>query len=265
MLGTRIVTGLALGAVVTAVILYLPTAYAAGSLAVLWLAGAWEWAGLARLARAERGAYAAATVLLMLAVAWRLDSLAVIDAILALALAGWALALAGILTYPRPIADAWIALAGPVALLPSWLALEYLHAAHPRGPALVLLALALVWAADVGAYAIGRLFGRVKLAPKVSPGKTWEGVLGGVALALAAAWAGSAWLDLAAGPLLAIAAVTALVSVVGDLTVSMLKRRVGLKDTGSLLPGHGGVMDRIDGLVAAVPAYALGLRASGVL
>ena len=125
--------------------------------------------------------------------------------------------------------------------------------------------MAYVWAADIGAYVTGRLIGRVKLAPQVSPGKTWEGVGGGVLLALAVAWVASAWLDLAPLPLLAVAVPTALVSVIGDLTVSMLKRNIGLKDTGRLLPGHGGVMDRIDGLIAAVPAYAAGLRIAGLV
>jgi phosphatidate cytidylyltransferase len=156
-------------------------------------------------------------------------------------------------------------LAGPLALLPAWLTLLFVHASPRMGPQLALLALALVWAADVGAYATGRMIGRIKLAPTVSPGKTWEGVGGGVLLALAVAWAASVWLDQALLPLLAVAAATALVSVIGDLTLSMLKRNVGLKDTGSLLPGHGGVMDRIDGLVAAVPAYAAGLRLAGLV
>ena len=181
------------------------------------------------------------------------------------ALAGWAVALVGILTFPRAIARGAVVVAGPLALLPAWLILLFVHAAPAIGPKLALLAMALVWAADIGAYVTGRLIGRVKLAPQVSPGKTWEGVGGGVLLALAVAWVASAWLDLAPLPLLAVAVPTALVSVIGDLTVSMLKRNIGLKDTGRLLPGHGGVMDRIDGLIAAVPAYAAGLRLAGLV
>jgi phosphatidate cytidylyltransferase len=112
---------------------------------------------------------------------------------------------------------------------------------------------------------VGRALGRVKLAPQVSPGKTWEGVGGGLVLALAVAFGGALWIGVAPWPIMAVACCTALISVVGDLTVSMLKRNVGLKDSGSLLPGHGGVMDRIDGLVAAVPIYAAGLRLAGIL
>jgi phosphatidate cytidylyltransferase len=261
----RIITGLVLGVVVTASILFLPTPYALGALALLWVAGAWEWAGLASLGGLGRSIYAAAFVLAIAAVLWQPLSRDAIDFLLVVALMGWGAALAGILTFPRPISHGVVFAAGPLALLPSWLILMFLHALPAIGPRLALLALALVWAADVGAYVVGRLIGRVKLAPKVSPGKTWEGVGGGVLLALCVAWAGSGWLDLALVPLLTVAVATALVSVVGDLTLSLLKRNVGLKDTGRLLPGHGGVMDRIDGLIAAVPVYAAGLRVAGVV
>jgi phosphatidate cytidylyltransferase len=244
--------------------LFLSTAYAAGVLAFLWVAGAWEWAGLAKLGSVGRALYAALFVLVLGVLAWQPLSRSAVDLMLVVALAGWAVALFGILTFPRPIALPVVVAAGPLALLPAWLAFVFVHAL-PQGPELALLALALVWAADVGAYAAGRMVGRIKLAPTVSPGKTWEGVAGGVLLALAVAWTASGWLDLALPALLVVAAVTALVSVVGDLTVSMLKRNVGLKDTGRLLPGHGGVMDRIDGLVAALPAYVAGLRLAGLV
>ena len=129
---------------------------------------------------------------------------------------------------------------------------------------LALTALAIVWAADVGAYAAGRMLGRVKLAPKVSPGKTWEGLCGGVALAALVALAAAILLRLPPVSMVALGVVTALVSVVGDLTVSMFKRNVGVKDSGALLPGHGGVMDRIDSLTAAVPVFMLGVRLAGI-
>jgi phosphatidate cytidylyltransferase len=260
----RILTGLVLGVAITTAVLFLPTAYAAAMLAFLWVAGAWEWAGLAKLGSIGRAIYAALFVLALGVLAWQPLSRSAVDLVLVVALAGWAIALVGILTFPRPIALPLVVVVGPLALLPAWLALLFVHAS-PRGPELALLALALVWAADIGAYVAGRMVGRIKLAPRVSPGKTWEGVAGGVLLALAVAWVASRWLELALPTLLAVAAATALVSVVGDLTVSMLKRNVGLKDTGRVLPGHGGVMDRIDGLVAAVPAYVAGLRIAGLV
>ena len=98
----------------------------------------------------------------------------------------------------------------------------------------------------------------------MSPGKTWEGVGGGVAAATAAAWLAAVWVGLPVGALVATGVATALVSVVGDLAVSVLKRNIGIKDTGTLLPGHGGVMDRIDSLTAAVPIFVLGLMLAGI-
>jgi phosphatidate cytidylyltransferase len=125
--------------------------------------------------------------------------------------------------------------------------------------------LAIVWAADVGAYAVGRSFGKNKLAPSVSPGKTWEGVVGG--LCCAGVVGGLAGYVLGTTALLfaALAVVTAALSVVGDLNVSMFKRNAGLKDSGSLLPGHGGVLDRIDSVTAAVAIFVLGLALIGII
>ena len=264
-LGTRIVTGLALGVVVAGAIMLLPTIAAAGVLGFLWLAGSWEWAGLARLQRPMRWAYAAIFAVLMAGVMAFGLTPAFADAILAVAIAAWIVALVAILRFPRPIGRPTIVIAGFVAMLPAWILLAQLHAIDTIGPALTLTVLALVWAADVGAYFVGRGFGRFKLAPQVSPGKTWEGVSGGVLLAAVVGWAASDWLGLPAELFVGIAVAVALVSVVGDLTVSMLKRNVGLKDSGSLLPGHGGVMDRIDGLIAAVPFFVLALKLGRVV
>jgi phosphatidate cytidylyltransferase len=185
--------------------------------------------------------------------------------ILGVALVFWLLAFFAVLSYPRQFAMTTVAVAGFIVLVPSWLLLAQLHGTAPLGRGLAMTVLAIVWAADVGAYTFGRLFGRVKLAPAVSPGKTWEGVTGGVAAAAAAALGAALLLKLPAGALVAIGVATALVSVVGDLTVSVFKRNVGLKDSGTLLPGHGGVLDRIDSLTAAVPVFVLGIRAAGIL
>jgi phosphatidate cytidylyltransferase len=139
-----------------------------------------------------------------------------------------------------------------------------LHGGMPHGRGLAMTLLAIVWAADVGAYAFGRWLGRTQLAPAVSPGKTWEGMAGGLLLAGLAAGIAAVWLDLPVARLAALGVVTALVSVLGDLTQSMFKRNVGLKDSGKLLPGHGGVLDRIDSLTAAIPVFAGGLLLLGV-
>jgi phosphatidate cytidylyltransferase len=160
---------------------------------------------------------------------------------------------------------AWgAALAGMFALVPTWFALSRMAETWPHGRQWTLFALLLAFGADIGAFFAGRGFGRVKLAPLVSPGKTWEGVLGGMLLALAVAWGGSAWFGVPARLLLPLCLVVAAFSVVGDLTESLFKRASGLKDSGTLIPGHGGVLDRIDSVLAATPILCTGLLWLGV-
>jgi phosphatidate cytidylyltransferase len=253
-----------LGAVVTAAVLWLPTAAALAALGLLWLAGAWEWSGFARWGGGARAFYVGSFALGMLPAAWALSS-ASVGLVLAVAFAWWAAALIAVLTYPRAYSRGTVALAGVLTLLPPWYLLAYLHHAEPYGRMLTLTALVVVWAADIGAYGIGRRFGRVKLAPAVSPGKTWEGVVGGMVAAGAVAGLAGVALGLPVGTLVGIGVLTALVSVLGDLTVSLFKRNAGLKDSGTLLPGHGGVMDRVDSLTAAIPAFALALMFAGLV
>jgi len=145
-----------------------------------------------------------------------------------------------------------------------WIALVWLRE-QTQGPLVVFLLLLVIWASDVGAYFAGSLFGKHKLAPAISPKKTWEGVAGGIVLALAAAYLYSyaiAGLDIAPAALAAMTVATNLTSVGGDLFVSVHKRTVQVKDTGTLFPGHGGVLDRYDSLLAGSPFFAL---AFGVL
>jgi phosphatidate cytidylyltransferase len=260
----RIITALILGSALTVALLFLPTSVAAAVLGLLFVAGAWEWAGLARLSMPARWAYTAAFTASLLAAPWWVFRRDVMAVLLLAALAWWLLALLAVLTYPRKLPLAAVAAAGFAALLPAWAALTHLHGALQLGPQLAMTVLALVWAADTGAYFTGRSIGRHKLAPQVSPGKTWEGVAGGVVTAGIVSAVAAAVLGLPVGRVAAIGAVTALVSVLGDLTVSIGKRNVGLKDSGRLLPGHGGMLDRIDSLTAAAPVFVLGLLAVGV-
>ena len=129
---------------------------------------------------------------------------------------------------------------------------------HYSGAIWLLYVMILVWGADSGAYMFGKLFGKHKLAPKVSPGKTWQGFIGGLATAAVISWGYGMWanLDVAPVTLLICSIVAALASVLGDLTESMFKREAGIKDSGHLIPGHGGILDRIDSLTAAVPVFA---------
>ncbi|MGE0311606.1 MAG: phosphatidate cytidylyltransferase [Lautropia sp.] len=162
---------------------------------------------------------------------------------------------------------AWVRIGfAALALFSLWVALYELRVIHP---AMLLSTMAVVWAADIGAYFVGRAFGRHKLAPRVSPGKSWEGALGGLgfvlacALVVALAWPSPSilpgWLALRVGTpaMLGWMVVLVALSVVGDLFESLLKRRRGVKDSGSLFPGHGGILDRIDALVPTVPACLL--------
>ena len=132
-----------------------------------------------------------------------------------------------------------------------------------QGSALLLLVLAIIWAADIGAYFAGHRWGRLKLAPQVSPGKTLEGVAGGLVSAVLVAGAGGSLLGLPLAVMLPLGLCMAALSIVGDLAESMFKRSVGLKDSGRLFPGHGGLLDRIDSITAAAPLFALALQWMG--
>jgi phosphatidate cytidylyltransferase len=156
------------------------------------------------------------------------------------------------------------AVAGILALLPTLIALARIDSAWSNGAQWTLFILALAFAADTGAFFAGRQFGRLPLAPRVSPNKTWEGVIGGMLLALAIGGGGVIWFGLPALSFLCLCAAAAGFSVVGDLSESLLKRHVNLKDSGRLFPGHGGMLDRIDSVTAATPVMALGLIWLGV-
>jgi phosphatidate cytidylyltransferase len=265
LLATRVLTALVLGGAVLSALFLLPYAAGAAAFALLWLGGVWEWGAFARYRGATRIAYLVIVGLVMLGAYYGLTSEGAVAALLGMAAVWWLAALISLFAYQQPIPAPVAAAAGIAVLVPGWLTLTYLMAQPTRGPMLALAVLVVVWAADVGAFFCGRWLGRIKLAPRVSPGKTWEGVAGGVALAALAAWLASRWLALPAGGFVAVAVASALVSVVGDLTVSRFKRNVGLKDSGHWLPGHGGVLDRIDSLTAALPVYALGLKIAQML
>jgi phosphatidate cytidylyltransferase len=152
-------------------------------------------------------------------------------------------------------------LMGVLVLVPSWYALTALRA-QEQGLSMLLMLLMLVWGADIGAYVAGKSFGRNKLMPAVSPGKTREGLWGGLAVCALVGAGFSLWLELelpASVYLVLLSVMTGLVSVLGDLLESLFKRERGIKDSGKLLPGHGGVLDRIDSLTAAAPVFLVGL------
>ncbi len=262
----RIATASVLAAVLLAVVLWLPPAATIVMVTGLVLAGAWEWSAFLRVRTPQaRGAYVA-VVAVLLPTAWNLTTTgAGRNVFLAIAMFWWIAALCWIVFAPRRVAPWSAALAGTLALVPAWLALVRLRLDLPHGAEWVLFSLILVWVADIGAYFFGRRFGRLRLAPVVSPGKTWEGVIGGIAASAIVAVIGGAWfhIPLIAFVPLCLAAVS--FSIVGDLTESLLKRFAGVKDSGTLFPGHGGVMDRIDSVTGAVPVLFFGLTLLGVV
>ena len=262
----RVLTAIVLGAVLLAILLWLPDWVTVAVVTALVLFGAWEWSAfLLLVAPGPRLAYVGLVGMLLWLV-WRFSTTPERrDLILEVAVLWWLAALAWILFAPRRVSSWAAAAAGVLALVPSWLALVQLRLNLPHGAQWVLFALVLVWVADSGAFFFGRRFGRVLLAPTVSPGKTWEGLLGGISVSALVAIAGSRWFHLPLAAFLPLCLAAVGFSVVGDLTESLLKRFAGMKDSGSIFPGHGGVMDRIDSLTGAAPVLLLGLSLLGVV
>lgn len=264
MLKQRVITASILAILVIWAVLKLPVAGFGAALLAVILPGAWEWTRLAGLRKTRnRWLYVGGILALILAVWPLLDSTTFVNSLLVLSVLGWCGALLGLRRYARhpehqdqPLQ---ISIAGVVVLVAPWIALMGLRSEF--GPNHVLFLLLLIWAADVGAYFAGRRWGRRKLAPAISPGKTWEGVAGAGAAALILALLGAALLGEGARwpAFMAVCLITVGFSIAGDLFESMIKRQCGVKDSGSLLPGHGGVLDRVDSLTAAAPVFLLGL------
>lgn len=265
MLKQRVITALILAPLALWGIWALSNPFFSLLLGVIFAMGAWEWARLVGLEKAAaRLAYVLPQAGVMAFIYPHLGEGNWAPFIFVIALMWWSFALLSVLTYPQS-SSLWResgvarAVAGVLILVPAWAALALLH--QRFGPGYFILLMFLIWGADTGAYFAGRAFGRHKLAPHVSPGKTIEGVVGGLLLSLACAAVATFWLKPIGGYpaffILALASV--LISILGDLMESLFKRVVQLKDSGGLLPGHGGVMDRIDSLTSAAPLFTLGL------
>jgi phosphatidate cytidylyltransferase len=281
---TRVIAALLMAPLAILAILFLPTPWMAALAAVVFLAGLWEWLKLAEVEDTlQRSVLLLLNLLLMVLMVWAAQGSFVLFQLTAVAGVGWWLLSllwlrhSGFASDHDTHARVFKLAAGTLATLSAWCALVLIHGDQPvqgdppMGHRWLLAALAIVWAADSGAYFAGRHFGgRLfkdrRLAPRISPNKTIEGLLGGVAagavVGLAFGWlAGATPAQLPA--LLLVALATVLASVVGDLFESLLKRHVGAKDSGTLIPGHGGVLDRIDGVLAALPVFLLGKELAG--
>ncbi len=266
MLKTRIITALILAPIAIGGIFFLPPLGFALFTGVIITVGAWEWANMSGIENAGgRVAYALATACIL----YVLLNVPFV-AVLWLALFWWFICFLLVRSYPAG-SERWGSvpartIMGLFVLVPAWVGLNHLRTGgfqfgdSANNLLLILYVFCVVWVADIGAYFAGRAFGKAKLAPRVSPGKSWAGVWGGLvavgAFALLVSVLASAGVSQTL--LLVVASLaTGLVSVLGDLLESMLKRYRGIKDSSQLLPGHGGIMDRIDSLTAAIPVFAL--------
>ncbi|WP_072799540.1 phosphatidate cytidylyltransferase [Marinobacter antarcticus] len=266
MLKTRIITALILAPIAIGGIFFLPPLGFALFTAAIITLGAWEWANMSGFEQQPgRVGYAVVIAIILYSL---LDVPAV--AVLWLALAWWFACFFLVRSYPAG-SERWgsvsvRALMGVLVLVPAWVGLNYLRAggfqfgSTDNNLMVILYVFCVVWVADIGAYFAGKAFGKAKLAPRVSPGKSWAGVWGGLAAvgAFAVIVSVLASASTAETIMLVVASlITGMVSVLGDLLESMLKRFRGIKDSSRLLPGHGGIMDRIDSLTAAIPVFAL--------
>tara|TARA_R110002110_G_scaffold415765_3_gene655287 strand:- start:53692 stop:54528 length:837 start_codon:yes stop_codon:yes gene_type:complete len=277
MLRQRVITALVMAGLFLAAVVFLSVPALAVAFGVIVLAGAWEWSRLAgwqhRLARATYAVLLAGAMagLYYYAALGQNPAVEQVQPFLGLACLWWSFALLWVKSYPLS-AVLWRtvfmrSLMGLLILAPAWMAAIFLLT-FPRGGILMVVLIVIVAAADIGAYFSGKTWGKHKLAVLVSPAKTWEGFWGGMAASTALAvllwyWLPEQAAHVGLGAVIAVTLATALASVVGDLTVSMVKRESGCKDSGSMLPGHGGLLDRLDSICAAAPVFALGLILAG--
>lgn len=264
MLKQRVVTASVLAPLVLCGVFLLPVMGFAIFFALVSLIGAWEWAQLSGMKKPLHRLIFTLCVLMVIGVSGWLYEKGLDHFVLLPVIVIWLIAFFWIFRYPalgvwqKPAVRA---VCGVIILSATWLSMVKLKALE-SGNAWLLLILLIVWAADIGAYFSGKRWGRVKLAPHVSPGKTREGMYGGLMAVAIMVLVFSWWNELALNAavyLMLLSLVVGLVSVMGDLFESLLKRHAGLKDSGTILPGHGGVLDRIDSILAAAPFYYIGL------
>ena len=262
MLKQRIVTAVALVALLAGALFFVPATYVPAAFAVIVACAGWEWARLMHMGQSAGYLFAAGLLL----ACWQIligvpESISII---LEISAVFWLLGAPLWFRQKCTLAgnDAFGYGVGILVIIPMWLAMVVLF----RASAWLLLAvMAIVWVADISAYFVGRRFGRHKLAPNISPGKTWEGVAGatlGVLVYIAIVMFNTGLMQRYSLILFALIGVA--FSVMGDLFESAIKRQAGVKDSGKLLPGHGGLLDRIDALTSTLPLAALVLILTGL-
>ncbi|MFK7816352.1 MAG: phosphatidate cytidylyltransferase [Gammaproteobacteria bacterium] len=264
MLKQRIITASVLGTLIVFAIFKLPTSVVAFMFAVVTLIGAWEWSsmvGADTVLKKVLYLFLVGVSILLIELFIRLEYK---YTILFVASIWWSGVVIMLALYRAEWLDSGVLqkllkYSGFIVLIPAWLALVMLH---KQSPAMLMFLLAIIWVADIAAYFTGKRYGKNKLAPELSPGKSREGVLGAFLASIVLALAGLQFFEISKpywAYFIILCVVIALISVVGDLYESLLKRKAGVKDSGTILPGHGGVLDRIDSITAAAPGFVLGL------
>jgi phosphatidate cytidylyltransferase len=273
MLITRMLTALILAPLVAAAILWADFYWILALIALVWGMGAHEWASLSVLETKLKFVYAGLIAGLIVLIDWLMAEKSIsLSPVVMFATLFWATSLFWIVRFPLGFSKIDPASGQPndpqtmqklvlgfFILIPAALALLLLKRFDPEHLLYVFL---LVWVADVGAYFAGRTLGKIKMVPKVSPGKSWAGLIGGVLSVGIFAWFAAAHFALSDAMQIkftVLALIVSLFSVMGDLTQSMFKRHVAMKDSGNIFPGHGGILDRLDSLMAAAPVYVCGL------
>lgn len=265
----RLITALIAIPITLLVIIYLPPIYFSIVMALLILVGAWEWSALLNIPTYS----ACVTYVILVALGILFSAWLHTLPVLLIALLVWLWSFIAIVHYQKNGAGAGLhlprmrAIVGWVLLIATWASIVTLRIQLQFGASWLILMLLIVWAADVGGYFAGRFLGKSHLCARVSPKKTWAGFFGGLILSMVIAAIYVSFLKLPAEKyflLLVLSFVTALFSVIGDLTVSLFKRMSGLKDSGKFFPGHGGVLDRIDSIMAASVVFVIGAYWIGI-
>jgi phosphatidate cytidylyltransferase len=256
MIRQRLITAVLAGILLLALLFAVPPTVARPVIAALLILAGWEWSAFLDTGSRGRYGFVALIAALILPVLVWPEAVSNRTAVFVIAVAWWCVTLVWTFFYPTAIARPVAWLGGILVIVPAYVALDWLY---QLGPTLLLFMLGIVLAADIGAFFVGRGFGKVKLAKQISPGKTWEGLIGGLLAVAVLTVVESRVLGLPLVPVLALSLAVAMISVIGDLTVSMFKRNAGLKDSGTLFPGHGGFLDRADSITAAAPLFCLGL------
>ncbi|WP_443628664.1 phosphatidate cytidylyltransferase [Candidatus Njordibacter sp. Uisw_002] len=262
MLKSRIATALVIAPLTLAAVFFLPPQVFSLFIALIVLMAGWEWTAMMRLvSRSQRTVYVLSLLFAIVVVQKALPHFE--EVIFSVTAVWWMLATGLVFLYPKA-SLLWCGrvskgIVGFMVLVPTWAAMVYIRELE-QGPWLILYMFLIVWGADTGAYFAGKRFGKRKLMPRVSPAKSWAGVGGATVTVILISMFTQQSLhflqNLSAGVYILVL-VLLFSSIIGDLTESMFKRQCGIKDSGSILPGHGGIMDRIDSLTAAAPVFAL--------